>query len=84
MDNGFDITQLDDCIRQLEEMGADTDKITEKVLNAGSEPARRAFQVNIPVDNRTPEEKRRHPHAKDNVKVSKTKKSKKKVPSTVL
>jgi HK97 gp10 family phage protein len=73
--NGFDISQFNDLIKQMESLGADTNKIAEKVLNAGSEPARRAFQNNVPVDTKTPEEKRRHPHAKDNVKVTKTRKS---------
>jgi HK97 gp10 family phage protein len=77
MGNGFDITEFNELIKQIESLGADTEQIAEKVLNAGSEPARRVFQIHVPVDRTTPEEKRRHPHAKNNIIVSKTKKSKK-------
>jgi hypothetical protein len=42
------------------------------VLDAGSEPARQAYAESIPYDADTPEGKRTYPHARDTVKVSKT------------
>lgn len=72
MGNGFDFSELTELIKQIESMGADMDKIAEHVLDAGSEPARKAFQNNVPYDTTTPEGQRRHPHARDNVIVYRT------------
>lgn len=69
--NGFDLSELEETIRQLERMGANMNAIAEEVLEAGSEPARQAFIKNTPLSE---EEKE---HAKDNVIVSKTRTAKK-------
>jgi HK97 gp10 family phage protein len=74
--NGFDFSQFTELITQVEKLGADMDQVTEHVLDAGSEPAKLAFQNNVPVDTTTPTDKRQHEHARDHVGVSKTKKSK--------
>lgn len=71
---GFDLSQFDQTIRQLEQMGTDINQIAERVLDAGSEPARQAFINNIPYDENAPDN---HTHARDNVVVSKTKTAKK-------
>ena len=65
--NGFDISEFDIMINQLEKMGIDTAQIAENVLDAGSEPARQAF-----IRNMRPNSKRDKEHARDNVVVSKT------------
>lgn len=70
--NGFDISEFSKMIEQLESMGADTNKIAERVLDAGSEPAKQAFIKNVPFDFEKEKE-----HARDNVTVSKTKTAKK-------
>lgn len=64
---GFNFDEFKDLINNVELLGVDTDEITEIVLDAGSEPARLAFQKNLPFDTR---------HAQESVVVSKTKKSK--------
>lgn len=72
MPNGFDISEFSNMINQLEKAGANTNKITENVLDAGSEPARQAFLKNMP-----PNSKKEKDHARDNVIVSKTKTARK-------
>lgn len=73
--NGFNFDELTELITQLEKLGADMDQVAEKVLDAGSEPARKAFQRNVPYDknNKDPN----HKHARDNVVVSKTRTARK-------
>lgn len=68
--NGINFDEFNELITQLEQFGADLDQVAERVLDAGSEPARRAFQKNVPYDesNKDPN----HKHARDNVVVSKT------------
>lgn len=68
--NGFDYSEFDELITQLEQLGADMDQVAERVLDAGSEPARKAFQRNVPYDktNKDPN----HEHARDNIVVSRT------------
>ncbi len=73
--NSFDFSQFTDLISQVERLGADLDKVAENVLDAGSEPARKAFADNLPYDTKTPQDKRQHRHARDHVKVSKSSKS---------
>lgn len=65
--NGFDISEFVETIKQLEQLGADANQIAERVLDAGSEPAKQEFQKNIPKDSG---------HAQENVVVSKTKTAK--------
>ncbi len=67
---GFDLTELEETIRQLERVGANMPVIAEIVLDAGSEPARQAFMKNVPESDIDKE------HAKDNVIVSKTRTAK--------
>ncbi|NTV91185.1 MAG: (2Fe-2S) ferredoxin domain-containing protein, partial [Clostridiales bacterium] len=66
--NGFDYSEFSSLINQLEDLGADMDVIAERVLDAGSEPARRAFQRHMPKSKLDKE------HARDNVVVSETRK----------
>ncbi len=68
---GFDISEFNQMIAQFESMGADKNKIAERVLDAGSEPARQSFMKNTP---RSEDEKE---HAQDNVVVSKTRTARK-------
>jgi HK97 gp10 family phage protein len=70
--NGFDLSQLSETIKQLEQLGADMNAVSERVLDAGSEPARRAFINNMP-----PNSKKDKPHARNNVIVSKTRTARK-------
>lgn len=70
---GFDLTELEETIRQLESVGANMNSIAETVLEAGSEPAMEAFKKNVPFDKDTPEERHNYEHAQNTVKVSKTK-----------
>lgn len=62
--NGFNISEFTDMIKQLEQLGADVNQVAERVLDAGSEPARQKFQKNLPKDTG---------QARKNVVVSKTK-----------
>jgi len=71
--NGFDFSQFTETIKQLERLGADMSKVANRVLDAGSEPARQAFVNNVLFDTTTPEGRRQHEHARDHVVVSKTK-----------
>ena len=73
--NGFDYSEFDELITQLEKLGADMDQVAKRVLDAGSEPARRAFQKNVPYDesNKDPS----HEHARDNIVVSRTRTARK-------
>jgi len=68
--NGFEFSEFTGLIEQLEQLGADMDQVAERVLDAGSEPARLAFQKNVPRSKKNKE------HAQDNVMVSKTRESK--------
>jgi len=70
--NGFDFSEFSELITQLEQLGADMDLVAEKVLDAGSEPARLAFQKCVPYDFKTPESQRKHEHARDHIVVSPT------------
>ena len=70
--NGFDISDLTTLIDEIERLGADINKISEIVLDAGSEAARQAFIKNMP-----PNSNKDELHARDNVTVTKTRKSKK-------
>lgn len=70
---GFDLSEFNELIDQLVQFGADMDQVAEKVLDAGSEPARRAFEKNVPFDEDTPENKRTYEHARNTVAVTKTK-----------
>ena len=70
--NGFDLSEFTELIGQLERLGADEKKVAERVLDAGSEPARLAFIGNMP-----PKSKKDKEQARDNVTVSKTKTAKK-------
>ncbi len=72
MQNGLDLSEFTELIKQLEQLGADTDQIAENVLDAGVEPARQAFIRNLP-----PNSKKDKEHARDNVIISKTKRAKK-------
>lgn len=76
MSNGFDFSEFTDLIKQLEQLGADSKQVAERVLNAGSEPAKQAFINNTPFDETTEESKRTHEHARNSITVSKTKSSK--------
>jgi HK97 gp10 family phage protein len=69
---GFDTTEFNEMIEQLEKMGADVNSITETVLDAGSESTKQAFIKNMP-----PNSKKDKEHARDNVEVSKTKTARK-------
>jgi HK97 gp10 family phage protein len=71
--NGFNYSEFDDLIKQLENLGADMDAVTEAVLDAGNEPAKQAFIRCMPPDSTT---KHGQPHARDNVVVSPTRKAK--------
>ena len=73
--NGFNFDELSELITQLEKLGADMDQVAERVLDAGSEPARQAFLKHVPYDksNKDPN----HEHARDNIVVSKTRTSRK-------
>lgn len=64
---GFEFSEFTDLITQLEKLGADMDKVAEHVLDAGSEPARKAYAKAVPRSNTEKE------HAQDNIVVSKTK-----------
>ena len=74
--NRIDFSQFDALISQVEQLGADTDAVAERVLDAGCGPAKEAFKKNVPYDTKTPPNSRKHEHARDHVTVSKTKKSK--------
>lgn len=69
--NGFDLSDFDATIVQLEQLGENMKQIAERVLDAGSEPARQAFIRNVPYSKKDKE------HARDNVIVSKTRTAKK-------
>ena len=73
--NGINFDEFTELITQLEQFGADLDQVAERVLDAGSEPARRAFQKNVPYDesNKDPD----HEHARDNIVVSRTRTARK-------
>lgn len=73
--NKIDYSQFDELVKDVERLGADMDKIAETVLDAGSEPTRQAYAKKIPYDTTTPSNKRKHGHARDNLKVSRTKRS---------
>lgn len=75
--NGFDLSEFNELIGQLESLGANMNQVAERVLDAGSEPARQAFEKNVPFDEITPEDRRHYEHARNTVKVSKTKTAKK-------
>ena len=64
----LDYSSFTDNIKRLEALHADMNKVAEKVLDAGAEPARAAFARNIPRSNTEGKE-----HAQDNVRVFKTK-----------
>lgn len=66
--NGFNFDELTELITRLEKLGADMDQVAERVLDAGSEPARQAFAKNVPYDKNNKDNE----HARDNVVVSKT------------
>lgn len=68
---GFDFSEFSQLIDKIEAMGLDEDEVSEAVLEAGSEPARQAFERNVPRSKLDKE------HAQDNVKVSKTRTSRK-------
>jgi HK97 gp10 family phage protein len=74
---GFELSEFDKMISQLERNGADTKQIAETVLNAGSIPAVEAFTPNVPFDDETPQERHPYEHARNTVTVSKTKTAKK-------
>lgn len=67
---GFNFDEFNELINQLEQLGADMDQVAEKVLDAGSEPAREAFKRNVPYDKTN--KGLYHEHARDNIIVSKT------------
>ncbi len=69
--NGFDFSDFSGLIDKIEQMGADKDSIAEHVLDAGCEPARQAFIRNMP-----PNSLKDKPHARNNVTITKTRKSK--------
>lgn len=73
--NGFDFTEFDKLVSNVERLGADMNKVSKSVLDAGSIPAREAFAKKIPYDTTTPSQKRKHRHARDNVNVSRTRTS---------
>ncbi len=70
---GFDISEFDQMIKSLEKMGVNNEQIAEIILDAGCGPAVEAFKSNVPFDKNTPDEKHNYMHARDTVKVSKTK-----------
>ena len=71
--NGFNFDELSELITQLEKLGADMDQVAERVLDAGSEPARQAFLKNVPYDKSNKDNE----HARDNIVVSKTRTARK-------
>ncbi len=68
--NGFDLSELNELISKVEQLGANMAKVSQRILDAGSEPARRAFIRNMP-----PNSKKDKKHARDNVTVTKTRTS---------
>lgn len=68
--NGFDFSEFSQLIDKIEALGLDEEEVTEAVLEAGSEPARLAYERNVPRSTLDKE------HAQDHIKVSKTRKSK--------
>lgn len=66
--NGIDYSEFNELITELEKFGADIDQVAERVLDAGSEPARQAFAKNVPYD----KSNRDNLHARDYIVVSKT------------
>jgi hypothetical protein len=75
--NGFNLSEFDELINQLEQFGADMNQVAEHVLDAGSEPARQAFEKVVPFDEDTPQDKRTHEHARNTVSVTRTRTAKK-------
>jgi len=75
MDYGINYSEFSDLINKLEVMGADVNKIAERVLDAGCEPAKRAFARSLPYDTKT--RRRTYPHARDTVNISNTKTARK-------
>jgi HK97 gp10 family phage protein len=72
-EDGFYLDEFDELIKQIELLGANTDAVAEAVLDAGVAPAKEAFRNNVPYDT---ERDNPQGHARDNIKVSKTKTSK--------
>ena len=68
--SGFDYSEFAELITRLEQLGANMDQVAERVLDAGSEPARKAFQKNVPYDKKNKDSN--HKHARDNIVVSRT------------
>ncbi len=73
--SGFNYEEFDQMVGRVERLGADMDRVSKDVLNAGCEPARQAFAKKIPYDSKTPRNKRRHEHARKNIISTRTKKS---------
>jgi len=72
MQDGLDFSEFDELIKQIEGLGANMDEVAEAVLDAGEGPAKESFRDNVPLgDKPNPQG-----HARDNITVSKTKKSK--------
>lgn len=69
---GFDLTEFNALVNRIEMLGADMDAVAERVLDAGSEPARAAFAAVVPYDDKNVDSI----HARDNITVSRTKTSK--------
>lgn len=75
--NEFDFKEFTKLVNNVERLGADMNKVSKSVLDAGSTPAKQAFTRKLPYDTTTPSSKRKHKHARDNVTISRTKTSKK-------